>query len=141
MAGRQDGRGVEFLTGLDQPAGSLIRPIPMPAIRILVTGFGPFPGVRVNPTERLMRAVVARLSRGAAFAAAGARLDVRYATARRQVAEAIDRHRPDAVLMLGLAARSRWVRVERYARRSDSALHADASGAGGAGAGATAPCR
>jgi pyroglutamyl-peptidase len=100
---------------------------------ILITGFGPFPGVMVNPTDRLMREVTARLTRLHGPAATGARLEVRYAVARRQVAELMATRKPDAVLLLGLAAKARWVRVERFARLSDSKLHADASGQGGSG--------
>lgn len=95
---------------------------------LLVTGFGPFPHVRVNPTEALARAVARRL----ALAGIDARalvLETSYSgglpTLRRHIDEAL----PRAVLMLGLAARARFVRVELFARGRSSRLHADARGA------------
>ena len=100
---------------------------------VLVTGFGAFPGVRINPTARLMALVSARLGRGfSGLTARGGQLTVRYDRARRELATLLDETRPDAVLLLGVAARSRMVRVERYARRLDSPLHPDAGGTGGA---------
>jgi pyroglutamyl-peptidase len=106
---------------------------PATGCTVLVTGFGPFPGVRVNPTERLMARVSAQLARRLTGPhAQGGRLTVRYDLARRQLGVLLADARPDAVLLLGLASRSRMVRVERHARRLDSPLHADAGGAGGA---------
>lgn len=99
--------------------------------RLLVTGFGPFPGVRINPTARLMARVVARLARAPGIMASGGRLTVTYAAARAELRELTDRRRPGAILLLGLAARARWVRVERFARLNDSPLHPDAEGKGG----------
>jgi pyroglutamyl-peptidase len=68
---------------------------------------------------------------------------VRYDRAMAALAEADARWRPEAVLMLGLAARARWVRVERYGRRSSSVLHPDAAGRAGGGpqAGSAQPLR
>jgi pyroglutamyl-peptidase len=100
---------------------------PATPARILVTGFGKFPGVRVNPTEKLMAAVTSRLRR-MGFDAAGATFTVGHSAALRELDAAMETHRPGAVLMLGLASRARWIRVERYARTSSSALHPDAAG-------------
>jgi pyroglutamyl-peptidase len=100
---------------------------------VLVTGFGPFPGVRINPTGRLMEMVSRRLAHGfSGMTAHGSRLTVRYGLARVQLEALLADARPDAVLLFGLASRSRMVRVERHARRLDSPLHPDAGGAGGA---------
>ena len=107
------------------------------AANLMVTGFGPFPGVRVNPTAALMERVTGRLGRGFTGAGvAGARLFVSYGRALRDYDDSDRLHRPDAVLLLGLAAKARWVRVERCARRLDSPLHPDSTGKAGA---ATAP--
>ncbi|MCX7340370.1 MAG: peptidase C15 [Hyphomicrobiales bacterium] len=104
---------------------------------LLVTGFGPFPGVSVNPTAALMERVTKRLGGGSAgWGAAGERLSVSYGRALREFDDSDRLHRPVAVLLLGLAARARWVRVERHARRLDSPLHPDSTGKAGA---ATAP--
>lgn len=94
---------------------------------ILVTGFLPFPGVHVNPTTALARAVATRLRR-AGLDARALVLETSYSgglpTLRRHLAG----ERPKAVLMLGLAARARNVRVERFARGRASLLHPDSTG-------------
>ncbi|MGL4441572.1 MAG: hypothetical protein ACRCUE_20155, partial [Bosea sp. (in: a-proteobacteria)] len=56
---------------------------------------------------------------------------VSYAKARRELRALIEAHAPDAILLLGLAARARWVRIERYGRKLDSPLHPDSTGLGG----------
>lgn len=99
------------------------------ALDLLITGFGPFPFVRVNPTDRLAR-MVARSPRfrlGGPEATALV-LETSYRGGLPRLAKALEDLRPQAVLMLGLAARARWIRVERYARGSSSRLHVDASG-------------
>lgn len=106
---------------------------------ILVTGFLPFPGVHVNPTTALARSVATRLRR-AGLDARALVLETSYSgglpTLRRHLAS----ERPQAVLMLGLAARARNVRVERCARGRASLLHPDATG-GTPGAKSTTPSR
>lgn len=95
---------------------------------LLVTGFGPFPHVRVNPTGRLAREVAKRLSRGGLRSEALI-LETSYSgglpALRRHLADA----RPKAVLLLGLAACARHLRVELFARGHSSGLHVDATGA------------
>lgn len=102
--------------------------------KLLVTGFGSFPGVRINPTTALMERLCKRLGRSLdGSSVAGARLFVSYARALRDL-EASDRaNQPDAFLLLGLASRAHWVRVERYGRRLDSPLQPDSTGKGGSG--------
>jgi pyroglutamyl-peptidase len=95
---------------------------------ILVTGFGPFPHVRVNPTTILAQAVAARLERTGLKAKALV-LETSYAGGLPRLAKRLENWRPKAVLMLGLAARARFVRVELFARGRASALHPDVSGA------------
>lgn len=95
---------------------------------LLVTGFGPFPHVRVNPTEALARAVARRLARAGVDARALV-LETSYAGGLPGLRDHLDEARPRAVLMLGLAARARFVRVELFARGRSSALHTDARGA------------
>lgn len=82
---------------------------------ILITGFGPFPGVRVNPTAMLVR----RLSKRHECEKHGLATHVfttSYATVEHEIPVLLKRHRPRAVIMLGVAARSRWLRIERFAR-------------------------
>jgi pyroglutamyl-peptidase len=96
---------------------------------ILITGFGPFPGAPFNPTEPLVEALARR--RHPSFA------DVRRATHVFRVSyEAIDkelpalieREAPDALVMFGLAARSKHVRIETRARNVLSRALPDVNG-------------
>lgn len=101
-------------------------------LTVMITGFGAFPGVRINPTARLMRQISRRIDCGFnGIAATGIELTVRYGHASRELAEADEALLPDAMLLMGLAARARWLRVEQFARLSDSPLHLDAGGEGG----------
>jgi pyroglutamyl-peptidase len=97
--------------------------------RILVTGFGPFPGAPFNPTEPL----VARLMRlrRPAFADVEFKshiFPVTYAAVDRQLPELIARHRPQALLMFGLAARTSHLRIETRARNAVTTTWPDAAG-------------
>jgi len=96
-------------------------------LRILVTGFEPFPGAPYNPTQPL----VARLTRLRRPALADVELSshifpVTYGAVDRQLPELIDQCRPQALLMFGLAARTSWVRIETRARNAVTMLWPDA---------------
>lgn len=95
-------------------------------MKILVTGFGPFPRAPVNPTV----ALVARLAR------AGCRhgidciahiFETSYAAVDRELPALIAAHRPDAVLMFGLAAGRKGVSVETLARNRANIWFPDAA--------------
>ncbi len=95
---------------------------------ILVTGFGPFPGAPFNPTGPLVKRLV-RLRRPALA-------DVKivphifpthYAAVDRDLPALIARHKPEALLMFGLASRAKTLRVETRARNALTLL-ADTSG-------------
>ena len=97
-------------------------------LTVLLTGFGPFPGVFRNPTGPLVQQL-ARLRRPAL-------MDVRlvshvFETSYRAVDDALPKLlaeiRPDALLMFGLATRATCVRVETRARNV-LATRADAEG-------------
>lgn len=96
---------------------------------LLVTGFGPFPGMPDNPSARLAR----RLGRSIRLRLAlshGLRvrvLDTAYAAIPAQLAPALDEG-PAAVLMLGVATRAKRIRVEARARNRASRFFPDASG-------------
>lgn len=110
---------------------------------ILVTGFGPFPHVRINPTDRLARAVAERLRRSG-LAARALVLETSYGGGLPALRDHLAAEPPKAVLMLGVAARARFVRVELFARGRASLLHADARGGrpgGGAATGHGLPLR
>ena len=88
-------------------------------LRILLTGFGPFPGAPYNPTQPL----VARLSRlrRPAFddvELAGHIFPVTYAAVDRQLPEVLTKVKPRALLMFGLAARTPYLRIETRARNA-----------------------
>jgi pyroglutamyl-peptidase len=96
-------------------------------IRILLTGFGPFPGAPFNPTMPLVK----RLTQLRRPAFTDVELishifHVTYATVDRELPKLIDRHRPQAVLSFGLADRTAHVRVETRARNAVTTLFPDA---------------
>lgn len=96
---------------------------------VLITAFGHFPGAPVNPTGPLARALVKSTRRELR----GVRLVVHefptsYAAVARQWPALIARHRPDVVLMLGLAANTSYVRIETLARNARSIRFPDVDG-------------
>lgn len=97
-------------------------------LRILVTGFGPFPGAPWNPTQPL----VARLTRLRRPALADVELashifPVTYTAVDRELPLALARHKPHALLMFGLAGRTGYLRVETRARNAVTMLWPDAA--------------
>ena len=96
-------------------------------LRILITGFEPFPGAPFNPTQPL----VARLMQLRRPALADVELTshifpVTYGAVDRQLPELLAQHQPQALLMFGLAARTSWVRIETRARNAVTMLWPDA---------------
>jgi pyroglutamyl-peptidase len=96
-------------------------------LRILITGFGSFPGAPFNPTGPL----VARLSRlrRPAFDEVeriGHIFHVSYAAVDRELPRLLATHRPQALLMFGLADRTAHVRIETRARNAVTTLWPDA---------------
>lgn len=96
-------------------------------LRILVTGFGPFPGAPINPTMPLVRRLVA-LRRPALDDIDLSRhiFHVTYRTVDRELPELIARIRPHAMLMFGLANRTDHVRIETRARNAVTTTFPDA---------------
>ena len=95
---------------------------------ILVTGFGPFPGAPYNPTGPL----VERVSRLRRPVMAGITIvphifRTSYATVDDELQSLLKRHRPDALLMFGLAPRAKSIRIETRARNALSSFR-DVSG-------------
>jgi len=96
-------------------------------IRILITGFGPFPGAPFNPTQRLVpRLVKLRRPALADVERIGHVFPVTYAAVDRQLPDLIAGYHPDALLMFGLASRTPYLRVETRARNVISQLWPDA---------------
>ena len=97
-------------------------------MRVLIAGFGPFPGAPFNPSA-LLTAALARRRRPAV-----AEIEIEshvFTTAYMAVDRDLRRllaRKPDAVLIFGLAAGRRHVCVETRARNAVSLLSPDASG-------------
>jgi len=97
-------------------------------LRILITGFGPFPGAPYNPTQPL----VARLTRLRRPALADVELlshifPVTYRAVDQELPKLLAKLRPQALLMFGLAARTAHVRIETRARNAVTMLWPDAA--------------
>lgn len=101
-----------------------------PARTVLVTGFGPFPGAPFNPTPAVVEALVRLRRPGLAGARrVGHVFRTSYAAVEAELPALIEKHRPQVVLMFGLAGRTPHIRIETSARNARSALFPDASGA------------
>ncbi len=96
-------------------------------LRILITGFGPFPGAPYNPTQPLVARLL-RLRRPALgeVELSGHIFPVTYKALDRELPELLTRHRPQALLMFGLAARTPYLRIETRARNAATTLWPDA---------------
>jgi pyroglutamyl-peptidase len=97
------------------------------SLRILITGFGPFPGAPYNPTQPLV-ARLTRLRRPAFdnVELIGHIFHVTYNTVDRELPQLLRRHRPQALLMFGLADRTHHMRIETRARNAVTTLFPDA---------------
>lgn len=92
---------------------------------VLVTGFGPYPGVDENPTEAAVRGLQG-------FRVAGARvqaliLPAAYGVAARKLKSAVKRFHPCAVVCFGAGPSGPFL-LERIARNRDDDSKADAAG-------------
>jgi pyroglutamyl-peptidase len=97
--------------------------------RILITGFGAFPGAPYNPTTPLVERLL-RLRRPAFddVELSSHIFHVSYATVDRELPELLRTHRPHALLMFGLAARTPYLRIETRARNAITTIWPDADG-------------
>jgi len=96
-------------------------------IRILIAGFGPFPGAPFNPTEPLVARLL-RLRRPALgdVELTGHISPVTYKAVDRELPQLLTKHRPHALLMFGLASRTSYLRIETRARNAVTTLWPDA---------------
>lgn len=96
---------------------------------LLITGFGPFPGMPRNPSAALARrlgtSIRLRLALGQSLRMRI--LDTTYAAIESQLVPALD-EAPRVVLMLGVASCATRIRVEARAANRTSRFHPDASG-------------
>lgn len=97
------------------------------SLRVLVTGFGPFPGAPFNPTMALVKRLT-QLRRPALddVALTSHIFHVTYETVDRELPELVARIRPQALLMFGLADRTGYLRIETRARNAVTTLFPDA---------------
>lgn len=97
-------------------------------MRVLLTGFGPFPGASANPTSALVKALAGRRRPALAGVARDTHVfATTYAAVDRELPGLLARD-PDIVLMFGLASRTRHLRIETRARNAVSVLFPDARG-------------
>ena len=94
---------------------------------ILITGFGPFPGAPFNPTEPLVMEL-ARRQHPAGVRRVAHVFRVSYEAVDQELPELLARERPDALVMFGLAGRTKHLRIETRARNALTRLLPDAAG-------------
>jgi pyroglutamyl-peptidase len=93
---------------------------------MLVTGFEPFDGATVNPSQQLVEALDDDVAK--AF------LPVSYARAADEVLRAVRAAEPDVVICFGQADGRTGISVERFAHNLDDATTTDNDAASGSGA-------
>jgi pyroglutamyl-peptidase len=96
-------------------------------LRVLITGFGPFPGAPHNPTMALVKRLAGL--RRPAFDDVEFEshiFHVTYRTVDRELPALVARARPRVLLMFGLAGRTDYVRIETRARNAVTTTFPDA---------------
>ena len=94
---------------------------------VLVTGFEPFAGQRVNPSQLAVEALAGRTIAGRRIETAI--LPVVFGDATAALRRAVRRHRPELVICVGEAGGRAEISVERVAINVDDARIADNAGA------------
>ena len=96
-------------------------------LKVLVAGFGPFPGAPHNPSGDLALALGRMRRPGLADVKIHAHVfPTIYAAVANELPRLLTKHDPDAVLLFGLAGRSDRVRIETRAVNGASLIHPDA---------------
>jgi pyroglutamyl-peptidase len=96
-------------------------------MRLLITGFGPFPGAPFNPTDPLVMDL-ARRRHPADVRRVAHVFRVSYEAVDRELPALLAREQPDALIMFGLAGRTRHLRIETRARNALTRTLPDAGG-------------
>lgn len=95
---------------------------------LLITGFGPFPGVAINPSARLAEALAARPCWSwLGWKVRATILPVGYGPTEKALSHQLEK-KPRAVLMFGIAARRKAISIEMLARNRASRTQRDQSG-------------
>jgi pyroglutamyl-peptidase len=87
-------------------------------LTILITGFGPFPGAPFNPTGALVMALAQESHAHAGVRRVAHVFATSYDTVDRELPTLIAREKPAALIMFGLAQRTRHLRIETLARNT-----------------------
>ena len=98
------------------------------SLKILITGFGPFPGAPFNPTGALVELLARQSPMPAGTRRVAHVFTTSYDTVDRELPALIAHTRPAALVMFGLAQRTRHVRIETLARNTLSRVLADVAG-------------
>lgn len=126
LVSRRVGLGLVALLALATSACAGEPEEPSPRMRtILVTGFGPFLATTSNPSSEAARPLHGQSIGGCRVVFE--QLDVVYARAPAQLGAALERHRPDIVLALGVAPDA-VLRLESTAHNQDTAASPDMAG-------------
>ena len=97
-------------------------------LKVLVAGFGPFPGAPHNPSGDLALALGRMRRPGLASVKIHAHVfPTIYAAVAKELPRLLTKYDPDAVLLFGLAGRSDRVRIETRAVNAASLIHPDAA--------------
>jgi pyroglutamyl-peptidase len=97
-------------------------------MRVLLAGFGPFPGAPLNPSAAVAQALRRRRRPGLAGLDRSVHVfATNYAAVDRDL-PGLFAEKPDIVLIFGLAGRRRQICIETRARNAASVLFPDASG-------------
>jgi pyroglutamyl-peptidase len=97
-------------------------------VRILLTGFGPFPGAPFNPSAALANALVRRRRPALAGIERAAHVFATTYVAVDRDLPKLFAQKPDIVLMFGLAGRRRYLCIETRTRNAVSLIFPDADG-------------
>jgi pyroglutamyl-peptidase len=101
----------------------------MARLKVLVAGFGPFPGAAQNPSGQLARTVAhSRRAASGGTEIISAVIPAVYGEISSTLSHVLTAEKPDAVLMFGLAGSTPFVRIERRAANIASGIHPDAAG-------------
>jgi pyroglutamyl-peptidase len=101
----------------------------MARLKVLVAGFGPFPGAAQNPSGQLARTVAhSRRAASSGTEIISAVIPTVYGEVSSTLSHVLTAEKPDAMLMFGLAGSTSFMRIERRAVNVASGIHPDAAG-------------
>ncbi len=97
-------------------------------MRVVIAGFGAFPGVPFNPSTALVRALAGRRRPALADVVCTTHVfATSYAAVDRDLPK-LFAEKPDLILIFGVAGRRRYLSIETRARNAQSLLYPDVTG-------------